>query len=125
MVSMARKQPSKGLFSFNTNSTSPLRAGHRSSKTVKIAVISAIILLSYIFLFGENATAPSKDSEVAFFHAPLQIPDLSHHPTDYLPAPSERYVLDHAVELGYDSQTGPGCNISTTPPALSPAHVLG
>jgi hypothetical protein len=133
MVSMARKQPAKGLFSFNANAnsaSSPLRAGHRSSKTVKIAVISTIILLSYFFFYGENGnTEILKDNaEIAFFHAPLQIPDLSRHSTDYLPAPSERYVIDHAVELGYDSQDWTkGCTIwgNATPPALSPGlHAL-
>jgi hypothetical protein len=132
MVSMARKQPAKGLFSFNANSASQsLRSGHRSSKTIKIAVVSAIILLSYYFLLSlenENAQALKDNAEFAFFHAPQQIPDLSYHPTDYLPAPSERYVIDHAVELGYDSQDWTkGCTIwsNATPPALAPGlHAL-
>jgi hypothetical protein len=125
MVSMARKQTAKGIFSLNTNTaSSSLRSGHRSSKTVKIAVISAIILLSYFFFAveNENSQVVKDNPEVAFFHVPVGIRDLSRHATDYKPAPSERYVIDHAIELGYDSQDWTkGCTIwsNATPPALS------
>jgi hypothetical protein len=118
MVSMARK-PAKGHFSFTSNSVSPLRSGHRSSNTVKIVVVSAMIFLSYLF-YGYTHV---DDAAVAW-----EMPDLSHGSTDYLPAPSERYVIEHAVELGYDSQDWTkGCTIwgNATPSEISPGlHAL-
>jgi hypothetical protein len=133
MVSMARK-PTKGPFSFTSNTVSQRRLAHRSSNTTKIVVVSASILLSYLF-YGyrfwiahavENTHVT--DAAAAFFHAPMQMPDLSHGSTDYLPAPSERYVIEHAVELGYDSQDwAKGCSIwgNATPSEISPGlHAL-
>jgi hypothetical protein len=133
MVLKARK-PTKGPFSFTANSPTPRRLGHRSSNTVKIAAVSTIILLSYLF-YGyrswiadavENTYAT--DAAAALFHAPLQTPDLSYGSTDYLPAPSERYVIEHAVELGYDSQEWTkGCGLwgNATPSEISPGlHAL-
>jgi hypothetical protein len=133
MVSMARK-PTKGPFSFTANSPTSRRLGHRSSNTVKIAALSTIILLSYLFYGYRFLIADAventhvTDAAAAFFHAPLQSPDLSYGSTDYLPAPSERYVIEHAVELGYDSQEWTkGCTLwgNVTPPEISPGlHAL-
>lgn len=86
-----------------------------------LGVLALVLALVLVYFYASSYT-----SEVRFLLLPYQ----SHHhsnstirDTIYAASSTEKYILDHAKELGYqDTQTNPtGCNVYRDPKASNPA----
>lgn len=75
-------------------------------------VFGCLIFIAALQLFREinitsQASAFWKEKDTIVQHQ-----DQHQYPSEYVPSSSEKYVVDHATELGYASENNPsGCNI--------------
>jgi hypothetical protein len=128
MVSIARKPPPKQFpFGRSSVSSSPRFFARADSRVVKAGFMTVACVLCFacfvVYKAGSIQEAHVAAAAAALFHNPLnRPPSMDYAPFAYQPAPSEKFVIEHADELGYNSQEWTkGCNIwgNETPSEIS------